>query len=93
MVRISIPRCRVDNLVVGFRLNRVVVGVEQRLLQVLHARENDKQFDESLGRLDMEHGFFATGARALGPFWCKAERAVTTRHEDLRKQAFKKWKQ
>lgn len=48
---------------------------------MLHARENDKQFDESLGRLDMEHGFFATGAWALRLFWCKAERAVTTRHE------------
>ena len=29
----------------------------------------------------MEHGFFATGAWALRLFWCKAERAVTTRHE------------
>lgn len=61
-INIPVPRNSVVNLVGGFRFRRVVVGFEIESIEREVRFEGDKQFDESLGRLDMEHGFFATGA-------------------------------
>lgn len=74
-INIPVPRNSVANLVGVFRFRRVVVGFEIESIAREVRFEGDKQFDESLGRLDMEHGFFATVGVALGPFWCKAEKS------------------